>query len=234
MAIVSADKQGFLRSETSLVQTIGRAARHVNGTAILYADGQQLTPAMRNAIRETERRRRIQIEYNARYNLSPQNAGTRATAQARPANPILAMLQSDAKLKLRSEIGSLTTSQQQRYELLEMWRTSAARIAGLPPYRVARDAVLVAIAKASPSDAKGLRAVRGVGPKMMMSYGESILQCLAAGRTFLEDGLAAPAEGMAERIHHGMRNGNGQQPGHGVVRAGFDFSMVVETGGGTH
>ena len=55
MAILDADKEGFLRSERSLIQTIGRAARHINGTAILYAD--QVTDSMRRAIGETERRR---------------------------------------------------------------------------------------------------------------------------------------------------------------------------------
>jgi excinuclease ABC subunit B len=70
VAILDADKEGFLRSSGSLIQTIGRAARNVNGRAILYAD--VLTASMRRAIEETNRRRRIQAEYNEINNIIPQ------------------------------------------------------------------------------------------------------------------------------------------------------------------
>ncbi|GAB6076454.1 excinuclease ABC subunit UvrB [Desulfurobacterium crinifex] len=70
VAILDADKEGFLRSTTSLIQTIGRAARNVNGKVILYAD--RITPSMKKAIEETERRRRIQKEYNEKYGIMPQ------------------------------------------------------------------------------------------------------------------------------------------------------------------
>ena len=69
VAILDADKEGFLRSESSIIQTIGRAARHVRGEAILYADN--LTGSMARAIEETERRRNIQIAYNKRHNITP-------------------------------------------------------------------------------------------------------------------------------------------------------------------
>ncbi len=69
VAILDADKEGFLRSDTALIQTIGRAARHVNGTAIMYAD--RITDSMRRAIEETERRRQIQIAYNEAHNIVP-------------------------------------------------------------------------------------------------------------------------------------------------------------------
>ncbi|BAZ44787.1 excinuclease ABC subunit B [Chondrocystis sp. NIES-4102] len=69
VAILDADKEGFLRSESSIIQTIGRAARHVQGQAILYADN--LTNSMARAIEETERRRNIQIAYNKLHNIIP-------------------------------------------------------------------------------------------------------------------------------------------------------------------
>lgn len=70
VAILDADKEGFLRAEKSLIQTMGRAARHVNGKAILYAD--TITGSMRKAIDETERRRTKQIEHNTANNITPQ------------------------------------------------------------------------------------------------------------------------------------------------------------------
>ncbi|NIB98215.1 excinuclease ABC subunit UvrB [Halobacterium sp. R2-5] len=69
VAILDADQEGFLRSETSLVQTMGRAARNVNGEVVLYAD--ERTDAMRDAIEETQRRRRIQREYNEEHGTTP-------------------------------------------------------------------------------------------------------------------------------------------------------------------
>jgi excinuclease ABC subunit B len=69
VAILDADKEGFLRSDTALIQTIGRAARHVNGRVIMYAD--RMTDSMNAAITETNRRRAIQLKYNEAHGIVP-------------------------------------------------------------------------------------------------------------------------------------------------------------------
>ncbi len=86
VAILDADKEGFLRSETSLIQTIGRAARHIEGQVIMYAD--QVTDSMRRAISETQRRRQLQLRYNEEHGIDPQTirkAVTDILSMLRPA-----------------------------------------------------------------------------------------------------------------------------------------------------
>jgi excinuclease ABC subunit B len=97
VAILDADKEGFLRSETSLVQTIGRAARNVDGTVLMYADS--VTDSMRSAINETQRRRQIQLAYNAEHGIDPQTVRKQVT---------------DILLTLRGEEAASASSREQR------------------------------------------------------------------------------------------------------------------------
>jgi excinuclease ABC subunit B len=87
VAILDADKEGFLRSETSLIQIIGRAARNVDGQVVMYADN--VTESMRRAINETNRRRRAQTEWNAEHGIDPQTVRKRVS-------DILELVQSEA------------------------------------------------------------------------------------------------------------------------------------------
>ncbi len=91
VAILDADKEGFLRAQRSLIQTIGRAARHVEGKALLYAE--TMTDSMAKAIEETERRRKIQHTYNEKHGITPTAAGKKAS------NSILSFLELSRKLK---------------------------------------------------------------------------------------------------------------------------------------
>jgi len=102
VAILDADKEGFLRSETSLVQTIGRAARNVDGTVLMYADS--VTDSMRSAIGETQRRRQIQLAYNEEHGIDPQTVRKQVT---------------DILLALRGEQAAIPTREQRVVEAPE-------------------------------------------------------------------------------------------------------------------
>jgi len=99
VVILDADKEGFLRSERSLIQTIGRAARHIEGMALLYADN--FTDSMKRAIYETERRRSIQHEYNKKNNIIPMPAGKKSN------NSILSFLELSRRLQKEGVDNSL-------------------------------------------------------------------------------------------------------------------------------
>lgn len=107
VAILDADKEGFLRDYRSLTQTAGRAARHVNGKVIMYAD--KITPSMQKTINETNRRRDKQLAYNAAHNITPTALNKKIEA-----NPLIAMLRNEEKEK-----------QQLEDKIREGWRTAA-------------------------------------------------------------------------------------------------------------
>jgi excinuclease ABC subunit B len=124
VAILDADKEGFLRSAGSLIQTMGRAARHIEGRAILYAD--VMTDSMRRALDETSRRRQVQTEYNERNGIVPQSI-------VRPIDmSLVAVAEGDyvtVPLESDEEVDSLTPEARARFigELEERMRDAARK-----------------------------------------------------------------------------------------------------------
>jgi excinuclease ABC subunit B len=116
VAILDADKEGFLRSETSLIQTIGRAARNVDGTVIMYAD--QVTDSMKRAISETNRRRGIQMRYNEEHGIDPQTIRKKVS-------DILLALQGDPS---RRAAATPARSRRRRSDVPEMPREELERL----------------------------------------------------------------------------------------------------------
>ena len=114
VAILDADKEGFLRSAGSLIQTIGRAARHIKGTALLYAD--RMTDSMKQAIGETNRRRAVQEQYNETHNITPQSI-------SKPIDMSLARIVEADYLQVPDEPAAdvIPTSPQEMRELLDKW-----------------------------------------------------------------------------------------------------------------
>ena len=135
IAILDADKEGFLRSDTSLIQTIGRAARNANGTVILYAD--KITDSMKRAINETERRRKIQDEYNKTHNITPKTISKplnplieKTLVEAPKVNPkdkIDSIVKRLSKPQRQALIQTLTTEMKQASKALEFERAAEIR-----------------------------------------------------------------------------------------------------------
>ncbi len=137
VAILDADKEGFLRSERSLIQTIGRAARHLHGTAILYAD--KITESMRRAMAETERRRQKQQAHNAEFGITPTGVTKRikdiidgvydqdvASRELKAAQEV-AKYESMSERSLAREIKRLEKAMQEHARNLEFEQAAAAR-----------------------------------------------------------------------------------------------------------
>lgn len=126
VAILDADKEGFLRSERSLIQTMGRAARHLNGMAILYAD--KMTDSMKAAIAETERRRKVQIAHNEEHGITPKGVQKRIKDMIEgiydpdAAKEELKAAQSEARFDLMSEKDLAMAIKRTEKEMMEAAR----------------------------------------------------------------------------------------------------------------
>ncbi|MGN1102995.1 MAG: helicase-related protein, partial [Huintestinicola sp.] len=122
VAILDADKEGFLRSESSLIQTIGRAARNAHGQVIMYADS--VTGSMERAINETERRRKIQMEYNEKHGIKPQTI----IKEVRDVIEISSKVETDGKTTKQKQKQMTAAEKQALIEKLTEEMKNAAKI----------------------------------------------------------------------------------------------------------
>jgi excinuclease ABC subunit B len=204
VCVLNADKQGLLRSTTSLIQTIGRAARHIDGVALLYTESGRASVAMEQAIRETNRRRDVQLAHNKQHGVVPRAAGTilgvDGTTKGRPpasggggggdsggggGGSILTMLSRDKPgggsggENRGPPGGELEGEDRELYEELRAWRGRVARAGRRRrPFMILTEAVMQGLAVARPSNMEELLAVKGVGPKKAEMFGDAILQII--------------------------------------------------------
>ncbi len=164
VAILDADKAGFLRSETSIIQTSGRAARNVKGKVILYADEE--TEAIRRALKEINRRKRIQIEYNKKHNITPKSIEKSREEILRTTAVAQVKTEDEMDVKIQFDIPDEFTSEMERIEAIERLMSKMKEHAELLEFEKAaklRDEIRRIMSeqirerKGSPSNKKGYK-----------------------------------------------------------------------------
>ena len=133
VAILDADKEGFLRSETSLIQTIGRAARNAGGRVIMYADS--VTPSMRSAMDETARRREIQSAFNQAHGITPQTI-------IKPVRDLIEISSPTAERKSRNGVKMTKAEKEREIARLEKQMKEAAKMMEYEYAAVLRDEII--------------------------------------------------------------------------------------------
>ena len=150
VAILDADKEGFLRSESSLIQTIGRAARNAEGKVIMYADS--VTRSMENAIRETERRRKIQMDYNEKHGIKPKTI----IKEVRDVIEISSKVETESKTSAKKQKHMTAAERQALIEKLTSEMKNAAKLLEFEHAAYLRDKI---------NDLKGLNEKKSVFKK---------------------------------------------------------------------
>jgi excinuclease ABC subunit B len=193
VAILDADREGYLRSETALIQTMGRAARHISGRVILYAD--DVTDSMRRAIAETNRRREIQVRYNQEHGITPRSV-------TKPIRDLIDLQQVAEEIGTYQPSGEILTAE----ELIRLAETQRGRV----PWDVARLLML------SPAELEQTiealeRAMRRAAADLQFEKAAALRDQIAELRKGLGEPFFAPA-GRARGRSAG-REGRGRRAG---------------------
>jgi excinuclease ABC subunit B len=192
VAILDADREGYLRSETALIQTMGRAARHISGRVILYAD--EITDSMRRAIDETNRRRDIQVRYNEDHGITPESIH-------KPIRDLIDLQGVAEEIESYTPSGEILTAE----ELIKLAETQRAKV----PWDIARLLML------SPAELE--QTIEALERAMRRAAAELQFEKAAALRdqvTELRKGLGEPffASGGHGRAHGPRRRETGAYP----------------------
>ncbi len=199
VVILDADREGYLRSETALIQTMGRAARHISGRVILYAD--EVTDSMRRAIAETNRRREIQVRYNEEHGISPESI-------IKPIRDLIDLQQVAEEIQTYQPSTEILTAE----ELIKLAETQRAKV----PWDVARLLMLSPAELEQTVDALE-RAMRRAAAELQFEKAAVLRDQI----TELRKGLGEPFFAPAGRGHGRGSARGGRGPRAGAPRGGY-------------
>jgi excinuclease ABC subunit B len=195
VAILDADREGYLRSETALIQTMGRAARHISGRVILYAD--EVTDSMRRAIAETNRRREIQVRYNAAHGITPESI-------VKPIRDLIDLQQVAEEIGTYQPTSEILTAE----ELIKLAETQRAKV----PWDVAR-LLMLSPAELEQTIAALERAMRRASADLEFEKAAVLRDQITELRKGMGEPFFASAGGR-----RGPRGGRGRGPGNRYPR----------------